>query len=48
MSSKTLFSTAKNDIFAIRKHCILPEEPLVSASDYTIIQEKKELKERLL
>lgn len=44
MPSKTLFSTAENDVFAIGKHCILPEEPLVSASDYTITQVQKELK----
>lgn len=44
MPPKTLFSTPENDVFAIRKHCILPEEPLVSDADYTIIQVQKELK----
>lgn len=47
MPSKTLFSTAENGVFAVRKHHILPEDPLVSASDYTIIQVQKEIKQQL-
>lgn len=47
MPPKIPFSTAENDVFAVRKHRILPEEPPVSASDYTIIQVQKELKKQL-
>ena len=44
LPSKTSFSTAENDVFVVRKHHIPPEEPLVSASDYTITQVQKDLK----
>lgn len=47
MPPKIPFSTAENNVFAIRKHRILPEEPLVSDADYTIIQVQKELKKQL-
>lgn len=47
MPPKTLFSTAENDVFEVRKHRIPPEVSLVSASDYTIIQVQKELKKPL-